>query len=190
MVSWRRPDGGSIAMDVLLLPIAAPGNPEEAVSALQVYLPPILMVAGVVIIGFLLMNSVRAKIARRNADTPTARERIEELKAAPTPHADTDAAMAKLLDTAQRLASQLDAKAERLEQLLREADERIEAMETAPAPAQLAPPEPEEPEADPVTLSVYEMADAGRSPVEIAQALDEGVGKIELILALRARSAG
>ena len=38
---------------------------------------------------------------------------------------------------------------------------------------------------DPLAKQVYELADAGRSPVEIAGELDEGVGKVELILALR-----
>ena len=39
--------------------------------------------------------------------------------------------------------------------------------------------------ADSLSASVYELADRGRSIVEIAQYLDEQVGKIELILALR-----
>lgn len=41
---------------------------------------------------------------------------------------------------------------------------------------------------DPVADRVYELADSGRSPVEIAGALQEHTGKVELILALR-RSA-
>jgi len=38
---------------------------------------------------------------------------------------------------------------------------------------------------DPLSASVYELADRGRTPVQIAQYLDEQVGKVELILALR-----
>ena len=38
---------------------------------------------------------------------------------------------------------------------------------------------------DPLTANVYELADRGRTPVEIARNLDEQVGKVELILALR-----
>lgn len=38
---------------------------------------------------------------------------------------------------------------------------------------------------DPLTASIYELADRGRSPLEIARHLDEQVGKVELILALR-----
>lgn len=38
---------------------------------------------------------------------------------------------------------------------------------------------------DPLSASVYELADRGRSAVEIARSLDEQIGKVELILALR-----
>lgn len=38
---------------------------------------------------------------------------------------------------------------------------------------------------DPLSASVCELSDRGRTPVEIAQLLDEQVGKVELILALR-----
>ena len=47
-----------------------------------------------------------------------------------------------------------------------------------PPPASAVP-------ADPLTTTVYELADAGHGPVEIAQQLEEQVGKVELILALR-----
>ena len=39
--------------------------------------------------------------------------------------------------------------------------------------------------ADPLTRQIYEMADKGATPVQIAKELDEQVGKVELILALR-----
>ncbi len=38
---------------------------------------------------------------------------------------------------------------------------------------------------DPLAASVYELADRGCTPLEIARNLDEQVGKVELILALR-----
>lgn len=39
---------------------------------------------------------------------------------------------------------------------------------------------------DPLMRQIYELADEGATPVEIARKLDEQVGKVELILALRA----
>jgi hypothetical protein len=196
----------------------------------QDILPPLLMVVGVVMLGLILTMSIRGKIARRNAEQPTARERIDQLKARAgggggddgraasgipsrsrgTGREDLHAARAELLDTAQRLAAQLDNKAEQLEQLIRQADERLAALEFAchEPPAILEAPQrttrearagsersdtsghesvraPEPEPADPLTAAVYELADRGSSPVDIARELDEQVGKVELILALR-----
>jgi hypothetical protein len=50
----------------------------------------------------------------------------------------------------------------------------------------LPPPVIPETVADPLTRQIYELADGGSTPVEIARKLDEQVGKVELILALRA----
>lgn len=44
---------------------------------------------------------------------------------------------------------------------------------------------PDRPLSDPLTSSIYELADRGRSPIEIARELNEQVGKVQLILALR-----
>jgi hypothetical protein len=41
------------------------------------------------------------------------------------------------------------------------------------------------PARDPLTASIYRLADAGRSSIDIARELHEQVGKVELILALR-----
>jgi uncharacterized membrane-anchored protein YhcB (DUF1043 family) len=43
------------------------------------------------------------------------------------------------------------------------------------------------PSLDPLALQVYALADSGRTPVGIARDLNEQVGKVELILALRRR---
>jgi hypothetical protein len=165
---------------------------------------PVLMVAGVVGIGVLLVVSIRGKIARRNSERPSPREMIDRFKAARDRPGDAQGHSAQLVETARRLSAQLDNKAERLELLIRQADERIARFSEAvpagrhttgePPPGQeptATPQSPppgagEPPRSDPLTRAVYELADAGRSPVEIAQQLDEQVGKVELILALRA----
>ncbi len=79
-------------------------------------------------------------------------------------------------------------------------DQHPQPVRTRPAieskPAGISPgeslrqPSPSEPvkTPDPTTASVYKLADAGLSPVEIAQRIDEQIGKVELILALRPRS--
>jgi len=109
------------------------------------------------------------------------------------------------VEDARRLAAALDNKAERLEQLLAEAEDRIARLEqmlsthesSEPVASEQSPIGDESAArparmhdasdipADPLTRSVYELADEGHNSVEIARRLDEQVGKIELILALR-----
>jgi type VI protein secretion system component VasK len=156
-------------------------------------LAPVLLVAGVVMLGVLLTFGIRAKIARRNRDRPSPRELIEQVKATHEQADDAHAVSSHLADTARRLSAQLDNKARRLEVLIRQADERItalsggtnEALSTRQGGARDETPSPAAPLLDPLTRSVYEHADTGLSALEIAQQLDEQVGKVELILALR-----
>ncbi len=146
---------------------------------------PIVLAVAIVGVGFMLTIAIRARIARRNRERPSG------------PRSDGQAGGAEMEDLARRLAAQLDDKAARLEVLLRQADERIEALGTAvpggagqsrgtrnsgPRPRAADPRS-----SDPLARAVYEHADAGLTSIEIAQELDEQVGKVELILALRER---
>ncbi len=108
-------------------------------------------------------------------------------------------------ELARHLAAQIDAKAERLERLIRAADDRLAALECAAAEGLLdAParrvgdPSGDTPparigraigavtlEADPITRRIHELADDGKSAREIALTLGEHVGKVQLVLALR-----
>lgn len=104
------------------------------------------------------------------------------------------------------LCARLDERAARLESLLGEAKEtiaRLEALRAEPLPAPARPsrarakaaPSEEPPvvevvpvrtaPADPLCERVYALADAGADAVAIAKSLDEQVGKVQLILALR-----
>lgn len=180
-------------------------------------LAPMLMAAGAIGMVMLLVTSVRKRLAVR-ATKSSPREIVEQSRQArgqprlddtrpAAGRAQSEAQAAAMVDLSRRLAAQLDNKAQRLETLIRQADERIGRLGGAgaashaspaargsaapPARAQAATaPRPMRSEAsrsvDPVTRAVYDLADQGRSPVEIAQALDEQVGKVELILALRA----
>ena len=195
--------------------LATNSGPMLPVGTAQMLL--VIMVVG---LGVLLTISIRAKIARRNAEAPSAREQIEAIKAGNTARLDVDAVHASLHDVARKLSAQLDNKAERLEQLIVQAEERIARLETpattsprSAAPrsaakgsasaAPIATPgphaqgQPAKPQAtsvseardpeptDSLRRAIYALADSGRSPVEISRELDEHIGKIELILALR-----
>ena len=178
----------------------------ELPSGFQGSVLPILALVAVVGISVLLTISIRGKIARRNADRLSPRETIERLKAAGQQRGHAQSALAELLETAQQVGAKLDNKAARLELLIQQADHRIAQMSqnneasgvasdrpplTAAAaldraPAAVALNEPGVP-LDPLTQSVYELADSGYQSIQIAQELDEQVGKIELILSLRDR---
>lgn len=167
---------------------------------------PMMAVVAVVGIGVLLMISVRSKIARRNADRLSPRELIDQLKSAGRHRGDAQSASAELLESARQLAAKLDNKAARLEVLIQQADERISRMSqlsgmggvTQDGPSLTRAAEPDRARnsvaangppisLDPLTQSVYELADIGYQSIQIAQELDEQVGKVELILSLRDR---
>ena len=167
---------------------------------------PMMAVVAIIGIGVLLMISVRSKIARRNADRPSPRELIDQLKAAGRNRGDAQSASAELLESARQLAAKLDNKAARLEVLIQQADERISLMSQLSPTGGVAQDGPSLTGAaesdrartavpasgaplslDPLTQSVYELADTGYESIQIAQELDEQVGKVELILSLRDR---
>jgi hypothetical protein len=96
--------------------------------------------------------------------------------------------LVELSKMARQITAQLDTRAAKLEALIREADEKIAAMKSAPASPAFAPlidvPE-SRPPSDPRHAQVYALADQGRNSMEIAQQLNRPSGEIELILALR-----
>ncbi len=178
-------------------------TPQDAGAAIWAQMLVVIMVVG---LGVILMVSIRGKIARRNMNRPSPREWIEHIKAVRHRHDDAQAVSAQPVDTARRLGAQLDNKAQRLELLLQEADERIAELSEAkdaglraaaesvagregafgdPDHGPFKPSHDPPRQLDPLTQGVYELADTGRSPLEIAQQMDEQVGKVELILALR-----
>jgi hypothetical protein len=105
---------------------------------------------------------------------------------------------ADMRELAERLADDLDSKADRLETLLAQAEVRIQQLERLAAvpvrePAGLVEPrqsyvQSPRTRGESAELShreVYELADSGLSPVEIAKRLERPTGQVELILNLR-----
>jgi hypothetical protein len=96
--------------------------------------------------------------------------------------------LVEMAELARQISAQMDTRASKLEVLLKEADQKIATLQTlsrgAPGPAPAAPPA-EMPADDPRHVQVYELADQGRTPQQIAQQLNRPSGEIELILALR-----
>lgn len=95
-----------------------------------------------------------------------------------------------------QLIQDLDARSSRLEDLIARAEEKIGVLQQAVAsPArELVESKPRQRPmiaepliSDPVHQQVYQLSDAGYSPVDIARRLQQPTGQVELILALRAR---
>ena len=166
-------------------------------DAMWVRLLPVL---GILLIIFGLLLRLRIK-RRRSAMQLTPREQIERLKNQQAMRGDLEHLMVEIEQLARRLGSQLDAKTIALENLINEADRKIQTLQrlnangAPPSNPDKAPPamDPaviprqtgEQVQQDRLAQAVYELADRGAEPVEIARQLNEGVGKVELILALR-----
>lgn len=151
-----------------------------------------LMLAGLCLITMILLMNLRRHRRAGGDEHLSPHEKVERIRQTHGVKDDMRQMMVELEEMTRRFGSQLDAKAVRLERLIEEANRRIAALERldAPAPAPSAPTPARQNgdgEPDELTRRIYQLKDAGRSPVQIAQELDEQVGKVELILALRKR---
>jgi hypothetical protein len=114
--------------------------------------------------------------------------------------------LVELSEMARQITAQLDTRSRKLQVLMDEADKRIAALEAgaqdagprmrlvepteAERPAQIGPPDPPALKIDPRHAEIYALADQGRAPQEIAQAIGRPRGEVELILALRSTHHG
>lgn len=168
-----------------------PGPVEE--PDFGAWLPPALMVLGVSLATWMMVRMLIRRRKRMPLTPGTPHERLEAIREQAKKRAQLQAFGAEVHELVERLAAQLDNKAARIEQLLQDADERIRKLERMQRiERKRASAEPERTsdltlghEPDPVTNRVYELADQGEKPVEIAKQLNQHVGQVELILALR-----
>jgi len=158
----------------------------------------ILLLAGVTLITMALMMRLAKRRRAMQTERVTGRERTESLRQQRGMRGDLEDLMVEIEQLAKRLGTQLDAKAMRLEKLLDEADCKMAALqsmrnESPPESRENASgderpaviEEPSDAEHDRLTRHVYQLADRGLPAMTIARELNEHVGKIELILALR-----
>ncbi len=159
-------------------------------------MPMTLMLLGLALLGTIIFINVRRR--RDSGAAPIApRERLERDKQMGGMRNDLRTMMVELEELTRRFSAQLDNKSAKLERLIQEADKRIEqlngrvhqppreAADPASTPANNGSDSPDAGPADPLTCDVYRLADEGNDSGEIARQLDEHVGKVELILALR-----
>lgn len=194
------------------IPPAEPGEFQQMLSYGLIGLGSVMMI---LVIIRLLKRSTKARNSRDFTAYTSKSPRPHDESPAPAGRSaranplltDASAAKARLEhvmadgeELTRRLAAILDNKAARIETLIEHADQRLAALAEAeerarnapapqPAPAQpTSRPQPEPPaplSIDPLHRKVYELADKGATPVEIARQIDRPTGQIELILALR-----
>ena len=163
---------------------------------------------GVLLITIGMMMGIRSKRRRAGARS-SAREHVDELRQKQAVRGDLEQLMTEVEQLARRFGAQLDAKTMQMERLIEEADRKIAELKQleqarrdamslhtpepsnfpAPPSANPQPPTPNpQPSPSPdetLKRSVCALADRGVDAVEIAKQLNEHVGKVELILALR-----
>jgi len=197
---------------IILAQTETPSDPDAGVggrSTAQQTASWVLIIAAIVLLTWVMLRLQWRRQRRSPDDEPVAemRETLADRQA------DMERA-AEVGEVVRDLASRLETRATRLEALLDEADERIEKLEARLAAGTMsgslaaserpalatrasrsdtpdpwsdnhdAPATPLRSD-DPLHQEVYELADSGQSPLEIARRLEQQVGTIELILALR-----
>lgn len=165
-------------------------------------LSTVLMAAAVMLLLVLTVYNIRRR------STGTAQSRIDQREIDRT-RQQLQTIMAEMEQIARQFAAQIDAKTSRLENLIEQADQRIAQLggdpTAKPSGGQAAPGPADhdvlfdsaatvvdnagDDEPDELTRNVYDLADRGEDPAAIARQLEEHIGKIELILALRRQTS-
>ncbi|MBX2850703.1 MAG: hypothetical protein KTR15_03035 [Phycisphaeraceae bacterium] len=153
---------------------------------------------GIAVVGILFIIMAMFSLGRARKRTAhsrdSGRDHIDRARQKQGVRNELEALMVDINRMARDLGGQLDAKIIRIEKATQEAEERIAQLQALrdelanPAAAQqdqLVTPQAGPDTTDPLTRQVYALADEGKGPADIAQQLDEHVGKVELILALR-----
>ncbi len=158
----------------------------------------ILMIVGT---SALMLISARRRM-RKGSNSPAAytREQRTRIRDEQSLVQEMEEVMARLESVSAELQARLDTRFAKMESVLRDADARIDHLErllrrsagqptldltvngTADAGAEPAEDGPDNHR----HRLIYELADAGRSPVQIAEQTGQSTGEVELILALRA----
>lgn len=156
----------------------------------------VLMTAGIVLLLVVMIG--HAKKSRRKVNPVTTMQPDERIKAVrDEAHASVsiaDRRTAEAAEVTRQLTALLDNRSQKLEILIQHADERIARLERLASEAEgrltprhtsAAPASDTSYANDALKQQIYDLADQGKKPVEIAQRLGQHAGKVELILALR-----
>ncbi len=127
---------------------------------------------------------------RSTSGRDMAREQIARIRDQHKLRHSMDELLVQLEEVSRRVGAQVDTKFAKLEKVIRDADDRIARLEHVLGRAggeptqQPAKPPPVEP-VDTRFQQVYDLVDAGASPIKAAEQLDLPLGEVELIMNLR-----
>jgi hypothetical protein len=144
----------------------------------------LLMATGILILGGVMYRMTRQRQAARGQLVSGSGTRAA--RSAETLRDQLDALMVQLEELARSTSAQIETRYTKLEVLLEEADRKIAQLESLLVNvSRSGQPEPAIDPVKPEHRRIRELADAGRTPVQIAQETGRDVGEVELILALR-----
>jgi len=156
-----------------------------------------LMLLIVVATALILIRTRKRIRAAQRRSGPLVRELYDQFGAEQAQRRDLDETILQLDQLARQVGAMIDTKYAKLEAVIRDADRRIEQLsKLAEARAgaggldvTIGEDEPAGGTTEEVNndqrVAVYRLADEGKSALEIAQAIDQPTGEVELILALR-----
>jgi hypothetical protein len=151
-----------------------------------------VMLAGIVVVIFFLMraNAMRQRQQRSQSGGDDDRHAA---RAATQIRDQLDELMVQLEELTRVSNAKIDTRCARIEALIADADERIRRLEELVGQAESsdasADPTPSSgTSVNPEHAAIYALAEAGKSPVQIAAEVGRDVGEVELILALRQKS--
>ncbi len=165
---------------------------------LEGFLPTenLVPLAVIVVAVILLMSSLRRRQRLREQEPPRStplRDPSPARQPAPEAHLrrDLESLLVELQELSRKISAQIDTRFAKLEAAIRDADRRIAALNRLArhgAPHEGGFPH-ESTDTDIRHGVVYELTDAGFTPLEIAKDLGKTVGEVELILNLRKKGS-
>jgi len=145
-------------------------------------------------IGLLLSSIRRWQQRRKQQESASAGQRTAPLpkSEAQQLRRDLEALLVELQELSRKISAQIDTRFAKLETVIRDADRRIAVLErlNQQADAQTGKIRVDTVKDDIRHDAVYELADVGKSSVEIAKELGKTPGEVELILNLRKNKKG
>lgn len=156
-------------------------------------LPPhVAMLAGLVlIIGALMWNAARRRVKRTQVEGRVSEHaRLHNSRLEAQAKEDINELMVRLEELSREICGQIDTRFAKLERVLVEADRKIAELRAlqrhggAASPSAAGAPAAPPPPPDPRHVAVFERAQGGASPLEIAREMGMNVGEVELVLSL------